>query len=81
MRQSKIGGTPWNKGLKGAQKWTEEQHRLRKEEFVPGNRRPVSCEGVQYESLSTAKAYNLTDGAMHNRVNSKKEKYKDFYYL
>lgn len=42
----------------------------------------VSCEGKEYDSLqAAAKAYNRTSGAMHNRLNSAKPRWSQFFYL
>lgn len=77
----KKGDTPWNKGKTGLQKWTKEQHEKRSK-GLPQNRKKVYCEGKIYDSLgNAAKAYNITPGAMNYRINSDKEKFKDFYYI
>ena len=48
---------------------------------LPSNCREIFAEGIIYESLTAAgRAYSLTSGAMHNRVNSKREKWDEFFY-
>lgn len=77
---SKLGRDPWNKGRKGAQKWTKEQHEKRSK-GLPQNRKKVYCEGEIYDSLiNAAKAYNITSGAMNYRINSVKDKFSEFYF-
>lgn len=74
------GNKPWNKGLKGAQKWTKEQHEKRSE-GLPQNRKKVYCEGKIHDSLTiAAKAHDITPGAMNYRINSVKDKFSEFYF-
>ena len=81
MKFFKKGSEPWNKGKKGLQKWTKEQYEKRSK-GLPQIRKKVSCEGTEFDSLTSASAfYGITSGAMHYRIKSTKDKFKEFYYL
>ena len=48
---------------------------------LPPNTKIVVCENVEYISLTEAsRAYGITAGAMHYRVNSKAQKWALYYY-
>lgn len=82
ISEPKKGNIPWNKGLKGVQKWTEEQRRKRKENGLPKLRKKIYCEGKIFDSITEAcEYYGITAGAMTHRLKSNKEKWKEFYYL
>lgn len=81
LKSFKKGHEPWNKGKKGLQKWTKEQYEKRSK-GLPQIRKKVYCEGEKFGSLGeAADFYNITSGAMHYRIKSSKDKFKEFYYL
>ena len=48
---------------------------------VPVNAREIFAEGNIYPSMAAAsRAYNITNGAMYNRINSASPKWEEFFY-
>lgn len=78
-----IGKDPWNKGMKFPYKpWSEKRRKIMEESNKDKKGIPVCCEGVWFKNLShPADLYGITKQAILVRINSKNEKFKDFFYF